>query len=208
MLITNLNGAERRGRKSIITQNSTQRVELELMRVQNKSVVFWPWVLAALRSKEVVWGQLCFGFRHFAGPLMTLCFVLFWCTVRKNAAQEKKRRRKNSAGPCPITLIHLSCVASIFHIPLPFMCKSTAVDKHLVSTMIYWALITTSEKWKASEYSRSLVESFVKGAGRCTKDVIPSCLCKTSTLSERYLQYNEGNQSLCFTRKQWNSEAV
>lgn len=68
----------------------------------------------------------------------------------KECCSRERKKKKLSAGPCPITLIHLSCVASIFHIPLPFMCKSTAVDKHLGSTMIYWPLITTSETRKAS----------------------------------------------------------
>lgn len=60
------------------------------------------------------------------------------------------------------------CGLHFSHSTLPFMCKSTAVDKHLLSTMIYWPLITTSETWKVVASSSAAYESvreLCEGAG-------------------------------------------
>lgn len=161
MLITNLHGAVRRGRKNIITQYSTQRGGTGVD-VSPKQICCF----LAMSSGSPAEQRGCLRPVMFwvqASRWSTYDTVL--CSLLMYSGKEcSSREKKPSAGPCPITLIHLSCVASIFHIPLPFMCKSTAVDKHLVSTMIYWPLITTSETWKVSECSSSLI---ISGLWRC-----------------------------------------
>lgn len=140
MLITNLNGAERRGRKNIITHNSKLNTEGGTgVDASPKQICCFlamspggPAEQRGCLRPVMFWVQAS----RWSTYDTVLCSLLMY-SGKECCSREKEKRKKNSAGPCPITLIHLSCVASIFHIPLPFMCKSTAVDKHLVSTMIY-----------------------------------------------------------------------
>lgn len=175
-------------------------VELELMRVQNKSVVFWPWVLAALQSKEVVWGQFCFGFRHLAGLLMTLSFVLFKCTVGKNAAQEKEKKKalrwpmSNYTNTLKLCGLHFSH-STAFHVQINSCWQAFG---------IHYDLLTLNNNIRDTE---SLIVSvlwrcFVKGVGRSANDVNPSCLYKDSFKSDIYSTVTKSTV-LALHWKQW-----
>jgi len=85
--------------------------------------------------------------RGCLGPVMFWVQASRWCTYDtvlcsllmysgKECCSREEEEKKLSWPMSNYTNTLMLCGLH-FHIPLPFMCKSTAVDKHLVSTMIY-----------------------------------------------------------------------
>lgn len=180
VLINNLHGAVRRARNNIIPQYTTRRGGTGVDASPKQICCFLAMSPGSPVEQRGCLRPVMFGVQ--ASCWSTYDTVL--CSLLMYSGKECCSREKSpSAGPWPITLIHLSCVATIFHIPLPFMCKSAAVDKHLLSTMIYWPLIIT---WSVVPASSSASYEGVRALWRgreAHKQHYTSCLCKTSPLS-------------------------